>query len=124
MAKKVKKKLEEDEDYKSFQFPHFDVVKFIHYELEQTSATIWSLVWALGMSIVSWRVTLYGDSMGYGVAASVAALTVGIVVMAILPFFIRWAREKAVTYRTGDWATLLVVYLFLWLGIWNLLLNI
>lgn len=123
MAKKAKKKLEEDDDYKAFHFPHFDVVEFIHYELEQTSATVMAVVAALAVALLSWGLTVYGMGIQLEVAFALVSLMIGFVVMGLFPFLVRWAREKAPTYRTGDWATLLLIYLFLWLGIWNLLLN-
>jgi hypothetical protein len=124
MAKKVKKKLEEDDEYKAFHFPEFDVRGFIHHELEQTSANVVAFFLAIGMSVVSWYLTFYGMGIGLGSAFSAIAIIVGILGAVSLPFLIRWLREKSTEYRTGDWAAIIALYIFLWLGLWSLFLNV
>jgi uncharacterized membrane protein YidH (DUF202 family) len=124
MAKKVKKKGDEDEEFKAFHFPHFDVPGFIHYELEQTYATLISLLFAVGMAALSWWLTSYGSGIGLSLDLSLVALLIGFVAMALLPFAIIRFRERAHEYRKGDWVTLLLIYLFLWLALWTLLLNV
>lgn len=124
MAKKVKKKVEEDEDYKAFSFPEFDVVGFIEHELEQTSATMLAVIMAVTVAIVSWRLSLYGFSSGLSTGLTVIDLVIGIGGAVMLPFLVLRLREKATDYRKGDWATLIAVYFFMWLGLWSLLLNL
>ena len=124
MAKKVKKKIEEDDQYKAFSFPEFDVRGFIHHELEQTSATAFAIALAIGVSLVSWYLTSYGEVTNLTATFAVVSAVIGIIGAAVLPLLIRFFREKAVEYRMGDWASLIAIYMFLWLGLWSLLLNL
>jgi uncharacterized membrane protein len=124
MAKKVKKGEEEDK-YKTFHFPEFDVASFIAYELEQTAATMISMGLGLLVAIISWRMTVFGGTTGsMAVDLSLLALLIGLAGAVALPFLIKAARTKAQEYRNGDWAVLILLYLFLWLGLWSLFLNI
>lgn len=119
MAKKVKKKIDEDEEYKKFRFPDFDVPGFIEHELEQTSATFLSVLLAVAVSVLSWWLTARG-----GVTFAIVSLVIGAGVAAAFPFLVLRLREKATEYRKGDWATLLALYIFMWLGLWSLFLNL
>ncbi len=123
MAKKVKKKIEEDDQYKAFSFPEFDVRGFIHHELEQTSATAFAIFLSIGVALVSWYLTSYGEAINLTTSLAVVSAVIGIIGAVVLPLLIRFFREKAGEYRTGDWATLIAIYVFLWLGLWSLLLN-
>ena len=125
LAKKVKKKGEEEDEYKTFHFPEFDVAGFVNYELEQTSATLISVALGLLVAIVSWRMTLLGGTTGaMAVDLSLLALLVGLGGAIGLPFLIKAVRTKAETYRKGDWASLIALYVLLWLGLWSLFLNV
>ncbi len=124
MAKKAKKKIEEDDEYKAFSFPEFDVRGFIHHELEQTSATGIAVILALAVAIASWVLTSYGEGAGLTTSFAVISALLGLAGAVSLPFLIRFVREKAEEYRMGDWASLIAIYVFLWLGVWSLLLNL
>jgi hypothetical protein len=125
LAKKVKKKEDDGEDYKTFHFPEFDVVSFIRYELEQTFATFIAVTLAVLVAVLSWRMTVYGGVTGsMAVDLSLLALLVGFGCAVGLPFLVKAVREKASEYRKGDWAALIAVYFFMWLGLWSLFLNI
>lgn len=123
MAKKAKQKLDEEEKAKAFKFPEFDVPAFLNYELEQTWAMLIALMFSIAMIIVAWRVTLYGLSIGQGGVYGGISLVLGIFVAVVMIDTIRRIRPKASEYRKGDWAMLIMLYLFLFLGIWALLLN-
>jgi di/tricarboxylate transporter len=125
MAKKVKKKMAEEEKIAKFSFPHFDVVGFIEHEMEQSYATLLSLACALALAVVSWRLTLAGEASSLPLLAySLGALALGFGGAVGMVFLIRYFRPKSEEYRKGDWATLIMMYLFLWLGLWALLLNL
>jgi hypothetical protein len=125
MAKKVRKKLDEDEKYHKFQFPEFDVRGFILHELEQSYATLYALGFAVLFALAAWRITLVGLSNSLGVLPfSLACIGVGIAGDVVMLLVVRKFRHpSSLEYRRGDWASLASVYLFLFLGIWALLLN-
>lgn len=123
MAKKSRQKVDEEEKAKAFKFPEFDVRAFLEYELEQTRAVIIALVFSVVMIVVAWRLTLYGVAQGLGGVYGGICILLGFIVAIVLVFAIRWLRPKAKDYRKGDWAMLILLYLFLYLGVWALLLN-
>ena len=124
MAKKARKLLETKEEFEQFQFPKFDEGKFILYELEQSSATLFSIALAVLVALATWRLTLYGLGQGAGTIFGAISVVIGIGVGILLPFLIRAVRELSATYKKGDWAMLIILYLFLWLGLWTILLNV
>ncbi len=124
MAKKARKLLETKEEFEQFQFPKFDEGKFILYELEQSSATLFSIALAVLVALATWQLTLYGLGQGAGTIFGAISVVIGIGVGILLPFLIRSVRELSATYKKGDWAMLIILYLFLWLGLWTILLNV
>ncbi|MDE1822308.1 MAG: hypothetical protein KGJ23_07080 [Euryarchaeota archaeon] len=126
MAKKVKKRVEEDQHVKEFKFPHFDARAFILHELEQSYATAIALSLALLLAVVSWQVTVAGLGSGStGVLPfALGALAMGVAGAVAMVFLIQKVRPKAEEYKRGDWASLVMTYLFLWAGIWALLVDV
>lgn len=124
MAKK--KQLKEEAKYKEFQFPEFDVRGFILHELEQSYATTFALLFALAIGALSWRVTLLGLGSSIGVLPfSLGCIGLGIAGAILMTLVVRHLRApKSGEYRKGDWASLVAVYVFLWLGTWALFLNL
>ncbi|MCI4330422.1 MAG: hypothetical protein L3K19_01055 [Thermoplasmata archaeon] len=117
MAKKAKRRLEEDEEYKSFQFPEFDDQKFLDHEFEQTYATAIAFGLVGLMAVASYLVD----------RAQVPAILAVFAALAILvaaPFLIQRVRPLSSDYTKGDWAGLIVIMLFGWLGLWFVLLNV
>ncbi len=128
MAKKTKpaRDAKAKDPYHEFRFPEFDVVGFIEHELEQSYATALTLLFAVGIALVSWRLTLLGTSLGSGLVGifSGVAGVVGIAAAVVMVYLIGRARPLSGEYRKGDWATLIAIYIFLWLGFWALFLNL
>lgn len=126
MAKKVRKRLEEDQKVKEFEFPHFDARGFIHHELEQSYATAVSLTFAILLAVVSWRLTAAGlANPAIGILPFVlGSLALGVVGAFAMSLVLRRYRPKAEEYKRGDWVGLLMTYLFLWAGLWALLVNV
>jgi hypothetical protein len=113
MAKKGRQKIEEREST-AFEFPVFDERAFITHELELSWATVIGLLVALSLGVVSAAV------VSVGLPFSVSIL-VGLVGIIGTPFLIQRLREGATTYTKGDWAGVLAVEIFVWLGVWFLL---
>ena len=114
MAKKVRQKLEEAEAARHFEFPTFDEPKFLRHEFEQTSATILAFLFSLGLGVLSFVVTKATLS---GLLAAALAL----VVVGFTPWLVRRIRSSASDYTRGEWAGLLLLEIFGWLGFWFLL---
>jgi hypothetical protein len=116
MAKKVRRKLEEEEAA-AFEFPVFDEVAFMNKEFELTGALALAGGYAVLVGILSWAMTTSGLSW-------YAVLPIGIVLVALSPFLIRRLRSKSSVYTKGDWAGLIALVFFAWLALWFVLLNL
>lgn len=116
MAKKVRRKLEEEEAA-AFEFPVFDERAFVTKEFEMgTALAIASLLTGL-VGVMSWALTYIG--IPYFVP-----LGIGIVVVVASPFIIRRLRIRSDTYTKGDWAALIAMQFFGWLALWFVLVNL
>jgi hypothetical protein len=113
MAKKVRTRIEEKET-PSFEFPVFDEKTYVRHELELTWATVIVVAVAILLGILSYLVARTG------LPAAIAAV-VGVVGIVASPPLVQRIRESAGSYTKGDWAGLIAVELFLWLGIWFML---
>jgi len=116
MAKKVRRKLEEEEAA-AFGFPVFDEVAFMNKEFELTGALALAGGYAVLVGILSWAMTTSGLSW-------YAVLPLGIFLVALSPFLIRRLRTKSSVYTKGDWAGLIALVFFAWLALWFVLLNL
>ena len=116
MAKKAKRRLEEEEA-QTFAFPVFDEGAFLTHEFEQTVAVSVALVVAVGLGVLSWALIVAGIPWFVPV---LMALAIVVLVPILLPRF----RPQARLYTKGEWASLLVTQLFGWLGFWFLFLNV
>jgi hypothetical protein len=117
MAKKAKRKLDEDGAIKPFEFPEFDEWKFLHHEYEQTVATAIAITIAAVLGIVSWAMDRVGLPLIVPVVFSIAFVVFS-------PYFFQRVRESALEYTKGDWAGLILTEGFGWLGVWFLLLDV
>jgi hypothetical protein len=116
MAKKARRKAEEEEG-NEFTFPEFDERGFLRHEYEQTFATAIALVVSVALGVVSWAI----DSAGLPVVVPVVVAVAAIV---FSPYLFLRLRETAGDYTKGDWAGLILMETFGWLGIWFLLLDL
>jgi len=115
MAKKVRKKGEEEEA--AFEFPEFDEKAFLSHEFEQFYAT----VMAFGLGLVVGVATYYAGRAGLPLAGVLGVGALGVVLSA---FVIRSLRAASKEYTRGDWASLIVLMFFAFLGVWLLLANL
>ena len=116
MAKKARKKLEEDA-IAAFEFPQFDEAGFVWKEYELTSATALAGVITLALGLVSWALSAIGLPWFVPLSLGLAGL-VGSV------FLIQRVRPNSSYYTKGDWAGLIALEFFGWLAIWFVLLNV
>jgi len=116
MAKKARRKLEEEEEA-AFEFPVFDETAFMNKEFELTYALTIACAFTLFLGVLCWAMTVAG-LLWY------VAFPVGVVLLALSPFLIRRLRTKSAIYTKGDWAGLIALEFFGWLALWFVLLNL
>ncbi len=116
MAKKVRRKLEEEEAA-AFEFPVFDEVAFVTKEFELAYGLAVAGVVALLLGVVAWAITQAGEPW-------YVAFPIGFLGVALSPFAIRALRSRSSLYTTGDWAGLLALEFFGWIALWLVLVNL
>ncbi len=116
MAKKVRRKLEEEEAA-SFEFPVFDEVSFMTKEFELMGAVVLASLIAVLLAIVGWAFTEAGIN-GW------VPFGLGILGIAGSPFLLRRLRARSQLYTKGDWAGLIALQFFAWLALWFVLVNV
>jgi len=113
VAKKVRRKLEEEEE-DAFEFPTFDEAAFASKEFELTYGQLASCGIMIAMGVLSWALSVSG-LFWYIV------FPIGLVVLAVSPYIIGRMRSRSVLYTRGDWAGLLAFEFFGWLALWFVL---
>ena len=116
MAKKARRKLEEEEE-EAFEFPPFDEEGFATKEFELGGGLLVVGIITLGVGLLSWALSLAGLTVW-------VPLGIGIVVVAASPFILQRVRTRSDLYTKGDWAGLLAMEFFGWFALWFLLLNL
>ena len=120
----AKKKKLEDDAADAFEFPEFDEAGFIQHEFEQTYAIAFAIVVAVVLAVVSFAVDrgLAGYSQPTLEGLVPVALSIGTIIFS--PFLLQRLRVPARDYTRGDWASVILVEGFGWLGFWFLLSNV
>jgi len=116
MAKKARRKLEEEEAA-AFEFPVFDEVAFVSREFELAGAVGVMGVLTVVLGVVSWILTRLTQIWYVGFLAGFLGLIVS-------PFAVQRLRERSDTYTTADWAGLVALQFFGWLALWFVLVNL
>jgi hypothetical protein len=124
MAKKARKKLEDDAEASSFQFPEFDEPAFMAHEFEQTIAMGFALVVAVALAAVSFALDRGLSGFSQPTLQWLVPLAVSIGVIAFSPLILRRLRTGAPEYTRGDWATVILLEVFGWLGFWFLISDV
>jgi hypothetical protein len=123
MAKK--KKLEEEEAV-GFEFPEFDEAAFITHETEQTYATAIALAIAILLAFTAFAIDALAGRASVGGTDPLVFVPpiLGVAVIIASPFLIGWLRPASSDYTKGDWASLLLIEIFGWIGIWFVLTDV
>ncbi|MGA9840255.1 MAG: hypothetical protein WBF81_08590 [Thermoplasmata archaeon] len=116
MAKKARKKLEEEEAA-AFEFPPFDESSFATKEFELGMGLLLAGIFTLVIGVVSWALSVSGLPW-------FVPLLIGVVAIILSPFAIRRLRTLSTLYTKGDWAGLIAMEFFGWFALWFLLLNV
>jgi hypothetical protein len=113
MAKKGRQKIEE-EKATAFEFPVFDETGFIRHELDLSWATVIALTLAFLLGVLGAVVVHIG--LPYTVS-----IAIGVLGLAAVPSTIQTVRHSREVYTKGDWAGIIAVAFFVWVGVWFLL---
>jgi len=116
VAKKVRRKLEEEEA-QAFEFPPFDEGAFVRKEFELGMGLALAGVIAIVAGFACWGLTVSGVPWW-------GPFLVGLVFVAITPIVIGRVRPSTSIYTKGDWAGLIALVFFGWLALWFLLVNV
>jgi hypothetical protein len=116
MAKKARRKLEEEEAA-AFEFPPFDEDGFAKKEFELGTGLILAGVITIAIGFVSWLLSVSGLPW-------FVPLALGILVIAASPFLVLRLRQQATMFTKGDWAGLIAMEFFGWFALWFVLLNV
>jgi len=116
MAKKARRKLEEEEAA-AFEFPAFDEGAFVKKEFELAMGLALASLLAILAGLASWGLTISGLPW-------YAPFLLGLLVVALTPSLIARIRPSSRIYTKGDWAGLVVLVFFGWLALWFVLVNI
>lgn len=120
MAKKVRQNPVAVEESK-FQFPVFDERGFIDHELELTYGMAMAVVWAILAGVAAAGIgTFLSRAAGTTVGIS-AAVGVGLVIVLTSLVIFPRLRTSVATYTKSDWAGIIALQIFGWIGIWFLL---
>jgi hypothetical protein len=116
MAKKVRRKLEEEEAA-AFEFPVFDEVAFVTKEFEMTGGLLLASLIAILLGIMGWAFSVAGVN-------AFVPFFLGLFALAVSPYVIGRLRANSKLYTRGDWAGLIMLEFFAWLALWFVLLNV
>jgi hypothetical protein len=116
MAKKVRRKLEEEEA-NAFEFPVFDEAAFVKKEFEMGNALSLTAALTVVIGVVSFALTHFGVPWW-------GPIGLGFLFIVVSPFLIRRLRPRSDLYTKGDWAALIAMELFGWFALWFVLINL
>jgi len=116
MAKKVRRKLEEEEAA-AFEFPVFDEVAFMTKENEMGFALALAGLITVLLGLLSWAFTRANLPWW-------SAFGIGVLLVVVSPFLIARLRPMSKNYTKGDWAALIAMEFFGWLALWFVLVNV
>lgn len=113
MAKKVRRKLE-DEEPPAFEFPPFDEAAFAAKEYELTYGLAFACALTIFMGILSWVLSVSGFFW-------YVVFPIGVLLMLASPYIIGVFRARSSIYTKGDWAGFMALEFFGWLALWFVL---
>lgn len=114
MAKKRKPDEEEE-----FGFPDFDEAAYLRKEVELAKASFVSIALAIALAVVLWAITLDG--------LAIVAFFLGLLVTFGLRWIflhLPWPKIDLAKFERNNWLGQGATFLFTWLAVWILLLNV
>jgi hypothetical protein len=117
MAKKARRRLDEQAEEKAFDFPVFDEAGFAAKEFQLTGAVAATSGVALVLGALSWLCT--SDHLPWYLPFPLSFL-----VVLLSPLFLRRLLTGSTLFTKGDWAGLIALEFFGFLAVWFVLVNV
>jgi len=117
MAKKVRRRPDEEAEEKAFDFPVFDEASFVAKEFQLTSAVALATAVAALLGVFSWACT--NAQLPWYVPFPVSFLLV-----LASPWYLERLLRGSKTFTRGDWAGLVFTEFFGFLAVWFVLVNV
>ena len=117
MAKKVRRKPDEEAEEKAFDFPVFDKTAFASKEFQLTWAVVLGAVVAVVLGAFGSFCT--GSHLPWYVP-----FPVGFLLVLLSPWLFGWVLPSSTTFTKGDWAGVVALEFFGFLGVWFVLVNV
>ncbi len=117
MAKKVRRKPDEEAEEKAFDFPVFDEAGFAAKEFQLTSGIVLGSVIAVLLGLLAWSAT--HANLGWYVPFPIA-----FAIVLLSPWFLGRIVAGAARFTTGDWAGIVALEFFGFLAVWFVLVNL
>jgi hypothetical protein len=117
MAKKVRRKPDEEAEEKAFDFPVFDEAAFAEKEFRMTGAVALGSAVAVLLGLFAWFCT--AQQLGWYVPFPIA-----FAVVLLSPWPLGRALRGSATFTKGDWAGVLATEFFGFLAVWFVLVNV
>jgi len=117
VAKKARRRLDEQAEENAFDFPVFDETAFAAKEFQLTGAVVASGGLALLLGALSWFCT--SQHLGWYVPFPIAFL-----IVLLSPWFLGRLLTGSTLFTKGDWAGLLALEFFGFLAVWFVLVNV
>ena len=116
MAKKVRRKPDEEAEENAFDFPVFDEAGFAKKEFELTGAVIIGGILCVLLGAFAWVCTNAG--LGWYVP-----FPIGFLIVILSPLIIGRLRGGSSVFTKGDWAGVIAMEFFGFLAVWFVLVN-
>jgi hypothetical protein len=116
VAKKARRKLDEEAEEKAFDFPVFDEVAFATKEFELTGAVVLASALAALLGVFAWFCTHVG--LPWYVPFPIAFL-----IVLLSPSLVGRLRTGSSVFTKSDWAGLVALEFFGFLAVWFVLVN-
>ena len=117
MAKKVRRRPDEETDEKAFEFPVFDEAAFAAKEFRLTAAVALASAVAVLLGALAWFCT--SSHLPWYVPFPIAFLLI-----LVSPWYLERLLTGAETFTKGDWAGLVFTEFFGFLAVWFVLVNL
>lgn len=117
MAKKVRRRSDEEAEEKAFEFPVFDEAAFAAKEFALTAAVGLAGLVAVLLGLLSWACT--SAHLGWYVPFPISFL-----LTLLSPLYLRPLLRGSANFTTGDWAGLVTLEFFGFVAIWFVLVNV
>jgi hypothetical protein len=116
MAKKVRRRPDEEAEEKAFDFPVFDEVSFAAKEFALTRGVLLATGLAVLLGAFAWACTSVGLPW-------YVPFPVGFLIALLSPAFLGRVLPGSSAYTRGDWAGMVALEFFGFLGVWFVLVK-